>query len=289
MLAAKGAKVVLGARREERLQALSQAIGDNAVYQVTDVTDRQQVRALIDLAKLLAAKGAKVVLGARREERLQALSQAIGDNAVYQVTDVTDRQQVRALIDLAKLLAAKGAKVVLGARREERLQALSQAIGDNAVYQVTDVTDRQQVRALIDLAKLLAAKGAKVVLGARREERLQALSQAIGDNAVYQVTDVTDRQQVRALIDLAKLLAAKGAKVVLGARREERLQALSQAIGDNAVYQVTDVTDRQQVRALIDLAKLLAAKGAKVVLGARREERLQALSQAIGDLAVIHI
>lgn len=52
----------------------------------------------------------------------------------------------------------------------------------------------------------------------------------------------------------AKLLAAKGAKVVLGARREERLQALSQAIGDNAVYQVTDVTDRQQVRALIDLA-----------------------------------
>ena len=52
----------------------------------------------------------------------------------------------------------------------------------------------------------------------------------------------------------AKLLATKGAKVVLGARREERLQALSQAIGDNAVYQVTDVTDRQQVRALIDLA-----------------------------------
>ena len=52
----------------------------------------------------------------------------------------------------------------------------------------------------------------------------------------------------------AKLLASKGAKVVLGARREDRLQELSQTIGDNAVYQVTDVTDRAQVKALIDLA-----------------------------------
>ena len=52
----------------------------------------------------------------------------------------------------------------------------------------------------------------------------------------------------------AKLLASKGAKVVLGARREDRLQELSQTIGDNAVYQVTDVTERAQVKALIDLA-----------------------------------
>ncbi|QMU08812.1 SDR family oxidoreductase [Levilactobacillus suantsaii] len=52
----------------------------------------------------------------------------------------------------------------------------------------------------------------------------------------------------------AKLLAAKGAKVVLGARRQDRLQALAQEIGENASYQVTDVTKRDQVHALLDLA-----------------------------------
>lgn len=52
----------------------------------------------------------------------------------------------------------------------------------------------------------------------------------------------------------AKLLAAKGAKVVLGARREDRLADLAQAIGENARYHVTDVTDRQSVHDLIQLA-----------------------------------
>lgn len=52
----------------------------------------------------------------------------------------------------------------------------------------------------------------------------------------------------------AKLLATNGAKVVLGARRETHLAALAQAIGPNASYQVTDVTDRQSVAALVQLA-----------------------------------
>ncbi|AVK63670.1 oxidoreductase [Lactobacillus sp. CBA3606] len=56
----------------------------------------------------------------------------------------------------------------------------------------------------------------------------------------------------------AKLLAQHGAKVVLGARREARLQAIVQAIeaaGGQAVYQVTDVTDKAAVQALVDLAQ----------------------------------
>lgn len=52
----------------------------------------------------------------------------------------------------------------------------------------------------------------------------------------------------------AKLLASKGAKVVLGARREERLAQLADSIGENAVYQVTDVTNRQEVASLFKLA-----------------------------------
>ena len=52
----------------------------------------------------------------------------------------------------------------------------------------------------------------------------------------------------------AKLLASQGAKVVLGARRQDRLEALVQEIGDNARYQVTDVTHSQEVHDLIQLA-----------------------------------
>lgn len=56
----------------------------------------------------------------------------------------------------------------------------------------------------------------------------------------------------------AKLLAQKGAKVVLGARREEKLKQLSQNIknaGGQAVYRVTDVVKQEDNQALIQLAK----------------------------------
>jgi NADP-dependent 3-hydroxy acid dehydrogenase YdfG len=53
-------------------------------------------------------------------------------------------------------------------------------------------------------------------------------------------------------------LAKGGAKVVLAARREERLVELRDAIieqGGDAIYQVTDVTDRAQVESLAKAAK----------------------------------
>ena len=56
----------------------------------------------------------------------------------------------------------------------------------------------------------------------------------------------------------AKLLAQNGAKVVLGARREDRLQAIVQVIqdaGGQASYHVTDVTKPTEVQALVDHAK----------------------------------
>lgn len=56
----------------------------------------------------------------------------------------------------------------------------------------------------------------------------------------------------------AKLLAANGAKVVLGARREAKLQAIVaaiQAAGGEATYQVTDVTKMADVQALVAKAK----------------------------------
>ncbi len=55
----------------------------------------------------------------------------------------------------------------------------------------------------------------------------------------------------------ARLLAAQGARVVLGARRVERIQALADELtnsGGKALAVATDVTDRDEVKALVDAA-----------------------------------
>ncbi|KRL85492.1 oxidoreductase [Lacticaseibacillus pantheris DSM 15945 = JCM 12539 = NBRC 106106] len=56
----------------------------------------------------------------------------------------------------------------------------------------------------------------------------------------------------------AKLLASQGASVVLGARREDKLAALTDEINDaggQAVYRVTDVTKSVDNENLVQLAK----------------------------------
>ena len=53
----------------------------------------------------------------------------------------------------------------------------------------------------------------------------------------------------------ALLLAERGAKLVLGARRTDRLEALVKRIGGDAVHAATDVTKREDVAALVALAQ----------------------------------
>ncbi|RYG33596.1 SDR family oxidoreductase [bacterium] len=55
----------------------------------------------------------------------------------------------------------------------------------------------------------------------------------------------------------ARHLAQRGAAVVLGARREDRIRAIAEEIiagGGKAIAQATDVTDREEVKALTDAA-----------------------------------
>ena len=55
----------------------------------------------------------------------------------------------------------------------------------------------------------------------------------------------------------ARLLASQGARVVLGARRSERLEALAADIrnqGGTAEYRATDVAREEEVQALVDLS-----------------------------------
>ncbi|MBQ6053256.1 MAG: SDR family oxidoreductase [Clostridia bacterium] len=55
--------------------------------------------------------------------------------------------------------------------------------------------------------------------------------------------------------ETAKVLAANGAKVVLSARREDRLQMLAAEIGENAAYLKSDVVNPDEMIALVNLAK----------------------------------
>lgn len=50
---------------------------------------------------------------------------------------------------------------------------------------------------------------------------------------------------------IARELAHAGGKVMLAARREDRLQELATELGDSVAYHVTDVTNVEQTRALI--------------------------------------
>ncbi|MFD1470894.1 SDR family oxidoreductase [Companilactobacillus mishanensis] len=69
----------------------------------------------------------------------------------------------------------------------------------------------------------------------------------------------------------AILLAKKGAKLVLGARREDKLQQLVNRIeqdGGEAVYQVTDVVDPDDNKALVEKAKSTFGKVDVIFLNA---------------------
>ena len=55
--------------------------------------------------------------------------------------------------------------------------------------------------------------------------------------------------------ETARTLAREGAKVVLSARREDRLQKLASEIGENAVYLKSDVVNLEDMTALVSLAK----------------------------------
>ena len=53
--------------------------------------------------------------------------------------------------------------------------------------------------------------------------------------------------------ETAKMCVALGAKVVLGARREDKLKELCDELGsDSSIYKVTDVTSKDQMQALAD-------------------------------------
>ncbi len=55
--------------------------------------------------------------------------------------------------------------------------------------------------------------------------------------------------------ETARVLAKNGAKIVLSARREDRLQKLASELGENIAYLKTDVSNLNDMNELVKLAK----------------------------------
>ena len=75
--------------------------------------------------------------------------------------------------------------------------------------------------------------------------------------------------------ETARVLAGHGAKVVLSARREDRLKALAAELGESAAYLPSDVCSPDDMRALAALAKEKIRPGGRAVRQRRRHARQQ--------------
>jgi NADP-dependent 3-hydroxy acid dehydrogenase YdfG len=133
----------------------------------------------------------------------------------------------------ARALTAEGAKVVLGARREERLQELAEELGDRAAVVTMDVRDPAGSEQLVATA-------------VERYGRLDALVANAGIGAYGGIMDLTD-EQLRVMMDtniagtvwpiraaVPRLLAAGGGDIVIVAS-----VAGLRGGGDEAVYAAT--------------------------------------------------
>jgi NADP-dependent 3-hydroxy acid dehydrogenase YdfG len=133
----------------------------------------------------------------------------------------------------ARALAAEGANVVLGARREERLAELAEELGDRAAVVTMDVRDPEASVQLVATA-------------VERYGRLDALVANAGIGAYGGIMDLSD-EQLRVMMDtniagtvwpiraaVPRILAAGGGDIVIVAS-----VAGLRGGGDEAVYAAT--------------------------------------------------
>lgn len=98
-------------------------------------------------------------------------------------------------------------------------------------------------------AQLLVEQGAKVVLAARREERLKQIVQKLGTNATYKVTDVTKFEEVKRLVEYTlelhnhvDVLYNNAGIMPQGFLREGNLESYQQMININVMGVLNGIT-----------------------------------------------
>ena len=142
----------------------------------------------------------------------------------------------------AKTLAAHGAKVVLSARRGDRLEKLAAGIGENAVYLASDVTNPDDMEALVTLAKSKFGRldvlfaNAGIMPGSNMSER------KVGDWMA--MVDVNIKGVLNAMAAvLPEFIAQKHGHIIVTSSI-----AVTRSVPGNAVYAGT----KHFVRAMLD-------------------------------------
>ena len=146
--------------------------------------------------------------------------------------------------ETAKLLASRGAKVVLGARRKEKLEKLTDEIrnqGGQSIYQVTDVVKPEDSKNLVQLAK-------KTFGG------IDGLK-AYPDNAVYGAT----KWAVRELMEVLRMESAQEGSHIRTAT------IYPAAIKTELLNTITDEASAQELKKTYDTYEITPDRIAKVV------------------------
>lgn len=115
-------------------------------------------------------------------------------------------------------------------------------------------------------AQVLAAEGAKVIVAARRKERLDDLVREIGDNALAVQCDVTDEAQVVAMFDAAEAQFGLVDTVINNAGMTHANNAVTQDIAEFRKIMDLNVTSvwcvaREAARRLIHAGPEKSARG----------------------------
>lgn len=188
-------------------------------------------------AKLLGSKGANLILGARREERLQKLVEEIGENATYRVTDVAKKEDVQSLIDFAM-------------EKYGHIDVLYNNAGIMPREFLSDAKyDNWEKEIQINIMGVLHGIGAVLPIMQKQNDGLIITTDSVAGHVVYPESAVYNGTKfaVRAIME--------------GLRQEERLHGIrSSIVSPGAVgTELTSTVDNPELEQ--EMAKMFAGSG----------------------------
>lgn len=200
----------------------------------------------------LAKEGAKVVLGARREDKLKAIVDKIsaeGGHAVYQVTDVVKREDNLSLVELAKTSFGKVDVIFLnaGLMPNAPLSALEQDNWDAMI----DVNIKGVLNGIAAVLPEFTAQKSGHVITTSSVAGLKAYP----GGAVYGATKWAVR-------DLMEVLRMESAQEGTNIRTATIYPA---AVQSELVDSITNPDTNKNMRALYDVYEIPAERVANVV------------------------
>lgn len=189
-----------------------------------------------ETAKKLAANGAKIVLSARREDRLKKLVSEIGENAAYLKSDVSDADDMIALVKLAKEKFGRVDAVFANAGIMPAGNMSQLKVSDwNAMVEINIKGVLNTIAAV--LPEFMAQKSGHIIVTSSR-----AGIMSVPGNAVYCGT----KHFVRAMLDsfhsesIMEGTNIRTTTIYPGAIKTELLNTVAESEAKNAVSQFYD-------------------------------------------------